>query len=151
MTQSINDVELAAAVGRVRQYFESLSAASVAQLNRVYAPDAYFKDPFNEVRGVEQIGRIFRHMFEQVQQPRFVVHHAVMRDGQAFLTWDFIFESARLGRGTQVVRGASHLQFAANGRVTFHRDYWDAAEELYEKLPLVGRLLRWLRRRVAAH
>jgi steroid delta-isomerase len=27
-----------------------------------------------------------------------------------------------------------------------HRDYWDAAEELYEKLPLVGALMRWLKR-----
>jgi steroid delta-isomerase len=27
-----------------------------------------------------------------------------------------------------------------------HRDYWDAAEELYEKLP-AGRLMRWLKRR----
>jgi len=31
-----------------------------------------------------------------------------------------------------------------------HRDYWDAAEELYEHLPLVGSLLRWLKRRIAA-
>ena len=33
------------------------------------------------------------------------------------------------------------------GRITLHRDYWDAAEELYEKLPLVGGLMRWLKRR----
>jgi len=35
----------------------------------------------------------------------------------------------------------------AQGRVTLHRDYWDAAEELYEKLPWVGGLMRWLKRR----
>ncbi|NBU45056.1 MAG: nuclear transport factor 2 family protein, partial [Betaproteobacteria bacterium] len=29
-----------------------------------------------------------------------------------------------------------------------HRDYWDAAEELYEKFPLVGHMMRWLKRRV---
>ena len=32
-------------------------------------------------------------------------------------------------------------------RITLHRDYWDAAEELYEKLPLLGTLMRWLKRR----
>jgi steroid delta-isomerase len=26
-----------------------------------------------------------------------------------------------------------------------HRDYWDAAEELYEKLPVLGALMRWLK------
>jgi hypothetical protein len=30
-----------------------------------------------------------------------------------------------------------------------HRDYWDAAEELYEQLPGIGVLMRWLRRRAA--
>ena len=35
----------------------------------------------------------------------------------------------------------------AQGQVTLHRDYWDAAEELYEKLPVVGALMRWLKKR----
>jgi hypothetical protein len=37
----------------------------------------------------------------------------------------------------------------AQGLIVLHRDYWDAAEELYEKLPVVGALMRWLRRRAA--
>ena len=45
------------------------------------------------------------------------------------------------------MRGASHLRFAPDGRVADHRDYWDAAEELYEKLPVVGGVMRWLKRR----
>jgi steroid delta-isomerase len=34
-----------------------------------------------------------------------------------------------------------------DGRIAQHRDYWDAAEELYEKLPVIGGLMRWMRRR----
>jgi steroid Delta-isomerase len=30
-----------------------------------------------------------------------------------------------------------------------HRDYWDAAEELYEKLPILGGLMRWLKRQAS--
>ena len=48
---------------------------------------------------------------------------------------------------TQTVRGASHLVLNEQGLVTLHRDYWDAAEELYEKLPVGGGLMRWLKRR----
>ena len=44
----------------------------------------------------------------------------------------------------------SHLVLDAQGRITLHRDYWDAAEELYEKLPGVGALMRWLKRRANA-
>ena len=52
----------------------------------------------------------------------------------------------RFQRGQdQVIRGASQLVFDELGRITLHRDYWDAAEELYEKLPLLGSLMRWLK------
>ena len=43
--------------------------------------------------------------------------------------------------------GGSHLRFNQAGLVVLHRDYWDAAEELLQKLPLVGAPIRWLRRR----
>jgi steroid delta-isomerase len=49
-----------------------------------------------------------------------------------------------------VIRGASHLRFDADGKVVWHRDYWDAAEELYAKLPGIGWLMRTLGRRLAA-
>lgn len=48
------------------------------------------------------------------------------------------------------MRGVSHLRFDAAVKVTYHRDYWDAAEELYMKLPAVGCLMRGLRRMIAA-
>jgi hypothetical protein len=47
----------------------------------------------------------------------------------------------------QVIRGGSHLTLDPDGRISDHRDYWDAAEELYEKLPGLGALMRWLKRK----
>jgi ketosteroid isomerase-like protein len=137
------------ALARVRAFFESLTPDSVARIGDVYTTDAYFKDPFNEVRGQEAIERIFRHMFVQVQAPRFVLQEIVAAGDQAFVTWDFVFRAPRMGSGEQTIRGASHLRFASDGRIGFHRDYWDAAEELYEKLPVLGGLMRWLKRRAA--
>ena len=85
-----------------------------------------------------------------LDQPRFVVTGRVVQGQQCFLTWDFLFEFKNYHRGeTQTVRGASHLVLDPQGLIVLHRDYWDAAEELYEKLPVVGALMRWLRRRAA--
>jgi steroid delta-isomerase len=137
------------AVERVRAFFESISPDSLRRIDEIYAADAYFKDPFNEVRGVEPIRRIFAHMFVQVQAPRFVVREVVAEGNGTFLTWDFLFLSRRLGEGEQVIRGASHLKFDADGRVSYHRDYWDAAEELYEKIPFLGGLMRAVKRQAA--
>lgn len=46
--------------------------------------------------------------------------------------------------------GATHLEFDADGKVTRHRDYWDAAEELHARLPVLKWLMRGLARQAAA-
>ena len=130
-------------------YFETITEAMLPQLRDFYAPDAYFKDPFNEVRDVASIEHIFAEMYVSLHDPRFVVHSKVEQGIEAFLTWDFNFRIKKYKPDvTQTIRGSSHLKFDAQHRVCYHRDYWDAAEELYEKLPLVGTLMRFLKKRV---
>jgi steroid Delta-isomerase len=130
-------------------YFESITETTLPQLRDFYAADAYFKDPFNEVRDVAAIEHIFAEMYVSLLDPRFVVHSKVEQGDEAFLTWDFQFRIKKLKPNvTQTIRGSSHLKFDVHNRVCYHRDYWDAAEELYEKLPLIGGLMRFLKRRV---
>ena len=144
-------MDLQARVTRLVAFFESLSPASLNQLSEFYAPQAYFKDPFNEVRGVVEIHKIFSHMYAALEQPRFVVTDSIAQNDQCFLTWNFEFYFKNVDKTTlQTIRGGSHIRFAADGRVNFHRDYWDAAEELYEKLPWLGGLMRWLKVRASS-
>ena len=135
-------------MARLVDFFEHLSPADLSRIGGLYTADARFKDPFNEVQGVPAIAHIFRHMFETLHEPRFVVTGQVLQGNQCFLTWDFLFRFKGFKQGeTQTVRGATHIVLDPQGRVSLHRDYWDAAEELYEKLPMVGSLVRWLKRR----
>jgi hypothetical protein len=80
-----------------------------------------------------------------------VITRTLVDGDQAFLTWDFKFKFKRFDTQTlQTVRGGTHLQFDVQGLITLHRDYWDAAEELYEKLPLLGGVMRWLKARAVS-
>jgi hypothetical protein len=129
-------------VARVVAFFESLTPADVGRIAEFYGAD---------VQGREEIARVFDHMFVALVSPRFVVHAIVAEGDQCFLTWDFLFRFERFSKGVeQTVRGSTHLVFAADGCISLHRDYWDAAEELYEKLPGVGALMRWLKRRASS-
>lgn len=139
---------LRAKVDAMVAFFETLSPDSLSQLGDFYTASAYFKDPFNDVRGLADIRAIFEHMYVALDQPRFVVTDCVVDGAQCFLVWNFEFRFRRFDTTTlQTVRGCSHLRFNADALVDYHRDYWDAAEELYEKLPWVGALMRWLKKR----
>lgn len=139
-----------AELARVVRFYEDIDPATLdAQLAAVYAPDARFKDPFNEVQGHAAIARIFSHMFHQVNEPGFRVVTGVQQGTDAFVTWEFRFRMKRYSTELQCIRGASHLVFDDQGLVSVHRDYWDAAEELYEKLPILGALMKMLKRAAA--
>jgi limonene-1,2-epoxide hydrolase len=137
-----------AAVDRIVKAFQTLAPAGLDVLDAIYAPDARFKDPFNDVQGVAEIQRIFRHMYVALENPHFVITGRIVQDNQCFLAWEFNFGFRRFKQGqAQCIVGGSHLVLNQEGRITLHRDYWDAAEELYEKLPVLGSLMRWLKRR----
>ncbi len=134
-------------VQRVVALYETLAPADLPALRGVYADDARFKDPFNQVQGVAAIARIFSHMFRTLDRPRFQVLDIVADGDALFLTWDFTFRTRGAGAAAMAIHGGSHIRFNADGQVQSHRDYWDAAEELYEKLPVLGTLMRWLKKR----
>lgn len=127
--------------------FERLEAHHLDELAGRYADHARFKDPFNDVQGRAAVRRVYAHMFETLHAPRFKVIAVLGDDAECMLTW--VFDTRLRGRPLRI-RGATHLRFDATGRILDHRDYWDAAHELYARLPVIGGLFRWLRKRLAA-
>ncbi|MEJ6005919.1 nuclear transport factor 2 family protein [Paucibacter sp. AS339] len=128
-------------------FFERLQPGDLSRMGSRYTEQAFFKDPFNEVQGLAAVTAIFSHMFETLEAPRFTVLNALVQHDQCFLTWDFHFKLKGQVLPRQI-HGSSHLRFAPDGRVAYHRDYWDAAEEFYEKLPLLGAVLRLIKRKL---
>lgn len=128
-------------------WYQSLTPESIPRAGLFYAPDARFKDPFNDVRGVPAIERIFRHMFEQLQSPRFVVRDVCRGETSAMLCWEFSFEAGGVAYRLQ---GSSRLEFDPKGQVLSHVDYWDPAEALFMRVPVLGWMLRKLYARLAA-
>ena len=133
---------------RLVDYWQTLTPASVDALPTLYAADAYFRDPFNDVTGIEKIQHIFADMFVRLDAPKFEIIETIEESHGALLIWDFTFRIKALRpEQNRRIHGTSHIRFAPNGLVQYHRDYWDAAGELYEQLPLVGILMRFLKKR----
>ena len=130
-------------VEAVKRYWETLTPATVANLRGTYTEDASFRDPFHDVRGAQALQRIFSRMFETLEAPRFTIVEAIEEGDVAMLVWDFDFRIKRWRpQVARRIHGTSLLRFAPDGRVCAHRDYWDAAGELYAHLPLIGPLVR---------
>jgi steroid Delta-isomerase len=137
-------------VQKLITYWHTLTQERVTQIAEVYAEDATFRDPFDDVRGLPAIQHIFNNMFVRLHEPRFTITETILQDNRVLLVWDFTFRIKNLKPELpRKIHGTSLIRFAPDGRVQSHRDYWDAAGELYEQLPIVGALMRWLKKRNA--
>ena len=121
-------------------FFETLTQAGLADLDRFVVPEVRFVDPFNDVTGVEGMRRVLGRMFVDLPDARFRVSDVAV--GQAaYLRWSF-------AGGRWAIEGMSEVHFAGDGRARLHVDHWDAAGQLYARIPVLGWVLRAVRRRV---
>jgi hypothetical protein len=139
------------ALDRLCGCFEQLTPATLPELADCYAADASFRDPFNQVQGRSAIMAIFAHMFATLHSPHFCILQRIGHSREAggvMLIWDFHYQRTA-SSAAQTIHGSSHLRFDPAGLVTYHRDYWDTSEELYQHLPVLGAVLRWLQRKLS--
>ncbi|MDX2225174.1 MAG: nuclear transport factor 2 family protein [Rhodospirillaceae bacterium] len=147
----MSEPTIAASADAYIAFYEGLSRASVVALDTVAADDIVFTDPFNQVHGRDRYAALLLKMFDAVPDIRFAVSHRAFAGDTCFIRWRSAGTLKALGGAPWVVEGMSELRFAPDGRVREHIDHWDAAAQFYERLPVIGAVLRLIRRRVSAH
>ncbi len=140
--------DIAARAAAYADYFERVSLENLDELNDICAENVRFRDPFNDVTGRDKMIRIFAKMYEDVDAPTFeVIDHAI--SGQrSYIRWIFRFRNKKTRRPFEI-DGMTEVHYDEAGRVTGHFDHWDVASQLYEHVPLLGGLLRIIKRRLA--
>ncbi len=129
-------------------YFERVSLDNLNELRDLCAPDVRFRDPFNDVRGHDQIVRVFAKMHEDLAEPTFEVIDTAVSGSNSYIRWVFRFKNKKNGAPFSI-DGMTEVHFDDAGRVTAHLDHWDVASQLYERVPVLGTVLRAIRRRLA--
>lgn len=128
--------------------FEGLAPETLDDLLALAHPDIRFVDPFHDIVGREALRDLLESMFATLNGPRFMVLDRAGDCRRQFLMWRFTAEHPRLGRLD--FEGTSRVLLDDDGRVREHVDFWDASSAVFERVPLLGGLLRVLRRRAGA-
>ena len=140
--------DIAAKAAAYAAYFERVAHDNLDELRNFCAADVRFRDPFNDVRGQDKIVRIFAKMFEDVAEPKFEVIDNAVSGSNSYLRWIFRFRNKKNGKAFSI-EGMTEVHFDEAGLVIAHLDHWDAASQLYEHVPLLGGILRLVRKRLA--
>ena len=133
-----------------RRYFEALSPATLGELHSLAAPDMHFRDPFNDVIGPDKVIRSLELGYDHAEDMRFEFLDEAWSGRTCYYRWRFFFRPKRFSGGRiWSIDGMSEVRFDEAGLVAEHLDHWDAASQFYARLPVLGRLIGLVRRRVA--
>jgi len=117
-------------------------------LSTCYADNIVFSDPFHEIHGIRELTDYFIGMYSNVNHIDFIFTSSWHQDERSMLRWTMNFRHPRLRNGELIsIEGCSELRWE-NNRIVYHRDFFDAGAMLYERIPLLGWVIRKLKERM---
>lgn len=134
-----------AAVEAFKTRFVTVTPALAENLERLYTEDVVFRDPISEARGLEELRRYFTRFAEVSAGNHFEITDEVVQPGEAVIFWTMILVDDG-GREKRRFQGVSHMK--VRDRIYEERDYFDLGEAVYDHVPVVGWLTRFVRSRI---
>jgi ketosteroid isomerase-like protein len=133
---------------RVVEVYQNLSKEDLSPLAEIYDEHVIFEDPAHRLEGAAALTRYFQNLYANVEHCAFVISDRQQLGDQGFLTWTMSLIHPKLNRGQTIsVQGASHIKFAKD-RIIYQRDYFDLGEMLYEGVPILGSVVRGIKKRL---
>ena len=129
--------------------YSQLSTDNLELLENIYHKDITFIDPLHKVQGFEDLQKYFYGLYESLTSCCFTIEHIFQSNNEAVVYWCMSYQHPKLNSAKLItVQGHSHIK-GENDKVIYHRDYLDAGAMLYEHLPLIGRVIQWIKVKAA--
>ncbi len=134
---------------RITEAFNSFTGKNPEILGKYYAPDIVFKDPVVEIKGLKDLTTYYTHTYQNVISIHFDFLHFSILENECYARWIMTIAVKHLNNNKPYkVEGMCHLKVNQNGLVEYHRDYVDMGSMVYEKLPLLGTIIRFIKNKL---
>lgn len=135
-------------LARLVAFYQTLEASKLNQLADIYHSDICLADPVGEHRGLPVVSDYFSSLLKNLRYCRFDVSQTHHFENNALLIWRMFYAHPSLqGGAEQTLEGSSYIQFR-DDKISFQRDYYDMGAMLYEKIPVLGSVIRQLKKRL---
>lgn len=130
------------------QAYRVFDEHTAGRLTPLYHPQITFVDPIHRLQGIAALSDYFATMAQGISKCRFEFNPPVKTEEGYLVAWQMVFCSKALRSGELIrVDGISQLT-VSEGKVIFHRDYYDVGAMVYEHVPVLGGIVRWLKRKL---
>ena len=151
MTDANKSIVPQSIIERFRTFNSDFSESNITnETRRIYATDVYFRDPFKEIHSEAKFETYLLRGSSAVAAFSMEWLDVSESHGDYYFRWVMSVTLKRDGKNARpnLTTGISHVRFGPDGKVIFHQDYFDAAAFLYEKIPVLGSEIRFIKKRL---
>lgn len=132
----------------IESFFQRVNAQNIGTIGpQFYREDIQFRDPMVSLQGRDQLITYYQKMYEGAEDVTFAFGEHLCEGDTHMLNWKMTITAPRLNHGKPFnVDGMSQIKMK-NGLAYYHRDYFDLSTMFYEKLPVVGGIVEWLKKK----
>ena len=134
-------------VEKFKAYFNQMKLGNDTILNEIYSDNVIFIDPIHQINGIENLKSYFKKLDGNLIKGSFRFIDESIRDNTAYLQWEM---NLHLKRPRKNVKASGISVLTVEQKITKHRDYFDAGELFYENIPLLGKIIRSLKKKIAS-
>jgi Uncharacterized conserved protein (DUF2358) len=138
-------------ISRFEKFSGDISASNITNnLRQIYAANIYFRDPFKEIHGLADFETYLLRDSASVTQYNIDWQDVGKSDGDYYFRWVMTVKLKRDSRHKPPSQtcGISEIRFGEDGKVIYEQDYFDAGSFLYERLPILGGEIRFIKKRL---
>jgi hypothetical protein len=134
-------------IGRFREFYATFDASWLDRLEELYAPGFHLEDPFHTFDGdFAAMRAYFGRILTGLAASKFIVEDDATGADGTYVRWRWEWKR-RAKDQLRVIPGVTHLRFAANDKIAYHRDLFDATD-VYAIIPVLGTVLNQIKKRL---
>ncbi|CAH0991226.1 hypothetical protein SIN8267_01328 [Sinobacterium norvegicum] len=130
-----------------KRFYRDMKYGKAVDISDIYADNVIFVDPIHKLQGLDNLSAYLDHSLENVTECRFEFLDIIASDSIAYIKWRMHYHHPKISAQPQTLKGISHLHF--DQKITFHEDVYDMGSMVYEHLPIIGRIIGYIKRRIA--
>lgn len=133
-------------IDNFKSVYGKLDASNIDLVDTIYDDNITFIDPFHEICGLSKLIDYFSALYKNLESCEFEFGEVYSKTSSALIVWNMTFRHRSLSKDIIEVPGSTQIRF--DEKIYFHRDYFDAGKMIYENVPVVGSVIKYIKRQV---
>ena len=130
-----------------KAFYQEANNSNIERMDRLYTQDVEFRDPLHTILGILALKGYVKNLYASSDYIQFEYTDEQRGENSATITWNMKFSNSALAGGKVItLRGITQIRFT--DRIYYQEDFYDLGAMLYQHIPVLGAIIRFVNSRV---